>query len=454
MNDQTLRFRLGIFVLASIILLGIMIVLFGGFPSYFKRTDTYVIVFDDVHGIAPGAPVRRSGVRIGEVRSILLENETGKVNVEIRVDGRYTLRKGDRAAIVQGLLGGDASVTFLPPADPKKVDNTPIEAGAVIQGETTPDPGIAMQKAADLVDPAKEALIEVRNVMRRLDRMGPTMEEAMHDFRDLSRATRELAPELRKTNQELQTLAKPTRETLAEVQMTARYWGKVGERVDVLLKTNEDKIVKSIERMELALKQANELLGDENQKLIRETLRNTRNASTQFESLTKDTSEMIKDTRVTLRQVTETMKRADEAIQDLQKTLKPLGDRGPGVFKNLDESSENLNKTLKDLRELMQVIARSDGTIQRLLTDPALYNNLNDSAEMVTKLMPRLDRILRDMEIFSDKLARHPELIGIGGVIRPSSGLKESPSVIPYRVIPTHTPPPSVIPFRVREWHH
>jgi hypothetical protein len=40
------------------------------------------------------------------------------------------------------------------------------------------------------------------------------------------------------------------------------------------------------------------------------------------------------------------------------------------------------------------------------------------------------------MEIFADKLARHPELIGLRGAIVPSIGLKESPSVIPYRVIP------------------
>jgi phospholipid/cholesterol/gamma-HCH transport system substrate-binding protein len=106
------------------------------------------------------------------------------------------------------------------------------------------------------------------------------------------------------------------------------------------------------------------------------------------------------------------------------------------MFKNFGDSADNLNKALKDLREIMQVVARSDGTVQRLLSDPALYNNLNDSAIMVTKILPRLDRVLRDMETFSDKLARHPELIGLRGAIVPSIGLKESPSVIPYRVIP------------------
>ena len=85
----------------------------------------------------------------------------------------------------------------------------------------------------------------------------------------------------------------------------------------------------------------------------------------------------------------------------------------------------------------MQVFARSDGTVQRLLGDPSLYNNLNDSALMVTKILPRLDRVLRDVEIFADKLARHPELIGIGGAIRPSTGIKESPFAPPhYRIYP------------------
>jgi len=40
--------------------------------------------------------------------------------------------------------------------------------------------------------------------------------------------------------------------------------------------------------------------------------------------------------------------------------------------------------------------------------------------------------VLRDVEIFADKIARHPEQLGLGGVLRPSSGLKESPTIIPY----------------------
>jgi phospholipid/cholesterol/gamma-HCH transport system substrate-binding protein len=47
---------------------------------------------------------------------------------------------------------------------------------------------------------------------------------------------------------------------------------------------------------------------------------------------------------------------------------------------------------------------------------------------MVTQVLPRVDRIMRDVEVFADKIARHPESIGIGGAVRPSAGLKEGPS--------------------------
>jgi hypothetical protein len=57
---------------------------------------------------------------------------------------------------------------------------------------------------------------------------------------------------------------------------------------------------------------------------------------------------------------------------------------------------------------------------------------------MVTRLIPRLDRVLKDMEVFADKLARHPESLGLGGLVRPSAGLKDAPSRM---FVPAGQPP-------------
>jgi phospholipid/cholesterol/gamma-HCH transport system substrate-binding protein len=47
--------------------------------------------------------------------------------------------------------------------------------------------------------------------------------------------------------------------------------------------------------------------------------------------------------------------------------------------------------------------------------------------------------VLRDVEIFSDKIARHPELLGVSGAIRPSSGAKEAaPTLHWWRMVPNY----------------
>src|SRR5262245_1499298 len=120
MNDQAMRFRLGIFVLGALILLAVLITLFGGFPNYFKRVNGYTIVFDDAQGLTPGTPVRRSGVRIGEVRKLQLDNATGKVNVGIEVEEGYTIRKADKPTLIRGVFGSDTSITFAPPGPDEK----------------------------------------------------------------------------------------------------------------------------------------------------------------------------------------------------------------------------------------------------------------------------------------------------------------------------------------------
>ncbi|HZZ80293.1 MAG TPA: MlaD family protein, partial [Gemmataceae bacterium] len=429
MNEQSIRFRFGIFVLAALILLAVLTILFGGFPNYFKHTTDYTIVFANAPGIAPGTPVRRSGVRIGEVRSVTLDNETGEVKVEISVEERYMLRKADNPTLVQGLIGGDSAISFVPPENLKGADLTPVAPGAVLQGVAPADAGRIVQKTADLLKPAEEVLLEFR-------KLGPVAKETLEEFQKVAKMTQSVGPQLEKAANEVSKLAQATREqipelkkTNEEIRETVRIWGKVGERTDVLLKVNEEKINRSVDRMEETLKRLNDVLGDENQKNLRDTLRNAKNGSKEFE-------ELMKDSRVTVKQANDSLKRVDETLADLQKAMKPFSDSGPRIFKNLDEGTDSLNKTLKDLREIIQVVARNDGTIQRLLSDPSLYNNLNDSAAMTTKILPRLDRVLADVEIFADKIARHPELIGLRGAVFPSSGLKEAPTTQPYRVFP------------------
>jgi phospholipid/cholesterol/gamma-HCH transport system substrate-binding protein len=420
MNDQAVRFRLGIFVLGVLILLGVLIILFGGLPNYFKPSETYYIIFDSAPGVSAGTPVRRSGVRIGEVRTFTLDDQTGTVRVEISVSPEYSLRLQDQPTLSQGLLGGDATIDFVPrPPDGKEVLVGIVEPGSTLEGVTQADAGTLVQKTTEVMPPAKESMEELRKALRRFDKMAPLMEETLKEYRDIGKATRQVIPDLRRTNEEL--------------QLAARNWSKVGERFDVLLQNNETKIVQAIDRLQDALKRISDVFSDQNQKNLSIALKNVKNSSERLDPILADTEKMIKESQKTLERVNESLRKTDDVLTNMQKATKPMADRSEKIFKNMEETTDQLNKALGEARELMRLIGRGDGTLQKLLTDPCLYNNLNDTAYMVNKLMPRLDRILRDVEIFADKIARHPEALGVGGVVRPGNGLKSPPTALPWK---------------------
>jgi phospholipid/cholesterol/gamma-HCH transport system substrate-binding protein len=73
MAERRVGFRLGVFVAGSFIALTGLAILFGGTPHLFVNRVKYTLLFPEAPGIAPGTPVRKSGVRIGEVQSLDLD---------------------------------------------------------------------------------------------------------------------------------------------------------------------------------------------------------------------------------------------------------------------------------------------------------------------------------------------------------------------------------------------
>jgi phospholipid/cholesterol/gamma-HCH transport system substrate-binding protein len=372
MNEQTIRFRLGVFVLGALLLLAVLIILFGGIPALFHRYNHYTILFNDATGVAAGTPVRRAGVRIGEVESVGLDEEASKARVGIKVESGYSLRKDDVPVLVRGLIGSDVAIDFIrrrPREGPP--DTSPVEPGSVIAGGSAPETGDLARQAAGLVAPARETLEEMQKVFARLDKLMPVLEDGLREFRDL---------------------AKDGRDTLPTLRDTARSLTKASDRFDGLLRANADKISDSLDRLKTVLERASATFSPENQ-----------------------------------RNLTESLQRANAVTIDLKKASGPLAERTPAILRNLDEGTDRLNRALGDLRELLRVAGKSEGTLQRFLTDPTLYNRLDEAACMVTRILPRVDRIMQDVEVFADRIARHPESLGLGGVVRPASGLKEAP---------------------------
>jgi ABC-type transporter Mla subunit MlaD len=522
MTERGMRIWIGAFTLGSMVLLGWLIILFGTAPNLFKSTWQYTFRFPDAQGINPGSPVRRSGVRIGEVRDVVLDDEAGDVKVLVALDKRFTLRHSDDAVVVTGLLGGDSSIEIVPRQPPEEgqppLDRSPVPPGTEVKGLRQPTFNMVLNQASGMVPTAQETLNDIRKSVQRLEKFLPVFEEAVkeyqglakdlrgltpgarqtlediqeitkearkavptftrtaEDIQQLARAVREAVPdgrtalkqagellevtrkavpnlvktfdEFRDLSQEARTKALPSltktsdevrelvkevrgipgeaRKTLEEFGATARTWGKVGERLNVLVEANQDKVVKALDNINDVLMRLAGTLSDANQTNLSEFLRNTRAASGNFESISRNVDEITREGRKTVPRLNSALEKADGFLKDLQGATNQQGGRIGSITRNLDESLQKLNSALDDLRVMVRTIGQADGTISRLLTDPSLFNKIDQALCSLPGIMARAERIVKSFEVFADKLARHPEAIGLGGVVRPGNGINDA----------------------------
>jgi ABC-type transporter Mla subunit MlaD len=532
MSNRGLRIRLGLFIAVACGLLGVMIVMFGSLPNMFRPSTSYTVRFAEAPGLAPGAPVRRSGVRIGEVRSITLDEERGIVRVLLAIRDPYRIRKNEQATLVTGLIGSDTAIDFVPRPgeDGEPIDREPVDPGGELVGARAATVSTLLKGASEVVPSTQETLAEIRKSLQRIEKLAarveksvPLADETMRSYRDLARRAQQTIPEVEKTNSQMQDLIRSAREVVPDVQRTAEQYRllaqdartaipsllkasrevaefaegaknalptiersaeefrdlasdirralpkvesavedvaatargaqKLIEELDVFWLKNRGTVEESLNNLNRSLGQVSKLLSDDNINKTTATLTNLRTASDDFPKIARNSADISEQGKTTVRRlnarlgemekvladVQKLVNDADPVVRDLRKVSGPLGERSERISRNIDETAEKLNQTLSDVRALMRVLDRSDGILRKVLTDPTLYNNVECATSMVVRMIPRLDRILKDFETFADKLARHPELIGAGGALRPSNGLKNPPTP------PVSTQPPAVI---------
>lgn len=213
--------------------------------------------------------------------------------------------------------------------------------------------------------------------------------------------------------------------TLASFQSTSDEWQKVGHNLNSLLETNRGQLDVVVERTADSLheftmamrsftesaNQANAIIGDaKNQENLRRTL--------------ESVPIMVEDTRAVIGAVRMAVQKADENLANLAEATGPLAERSASIAHRLDTTLANLESLSGELNEFVQLASHENGTLKAIVSDPSLYRNLDQSAESLNVLLTNLGPVLRDLRVFSDKIARHPEVMGLGGAISPSDGTK------------------------------
>jgi phospholipid/cholesterol/gamma-HCH transport system substrate-binding protein len=355
MNDRVMQFRVGVVVLATAIIAGILVVLFGDLPSLVQASYPLKMSFADARGISTGTPVRKNGILVGRVASVELD-ERGGVSVLADIDAYVPIYKDEQPRIVSTLLG-DAEIQLVP-------------------GTIRP-PRQRLAQDEMLVGAVSRDPFEVFATLE------PKMGSALDSLAEASAAVTKLSSNL-----------------------------------DKLLLGEDDKFEKMVRKTEsaldafsLAMANINDVMGDPN---ARAKLKETLNGL----------PDVIADLRTTVKGIGTTVDTADRNLRNLEGLTKPLGERGEGMVAQVNQTIGRLDEVLQQAAFFTKALNESQGTLGKLVRDPKVYDDLAQAAANVNGLTKELRPIVNDVRVFADKIARHPEQLGVRGALDRRPGLK------------------------------
>ena len=130
------------------------------------------------------------------------------------------------------------------------------------------------------------------------------------------------------------------------------------------------------------------------------------------------------DLQSTVKGIGSTVDSADRNLRNLEGLTKPLGERGEQMVMQLDKTIGRLDEVLSQAGQFAAALNQSDGTIGRLVKDPQVYEELAQAAANINRISKELRPIVDDVRVFTDKIARHPEQLGVRGALDRKPGLK------------------------------
>ena len=175
--------RLGMFVVATLAALGLVLVVFGGL-RFWERRDTYVIYFDDsVMGLERGADVMFAGIRVGRVERIeLVPDDLRRVKVTIDVERGLPVRADTEATLqfagITGLntidlRGGSPGVARLP-------SGSTIRTGETLVDKFTRTAEQLADRTQELMDGADRVMTNLEDTSEELHAMVAENRVALH----------------------------------------------------------------------------------------------------------------------------------------------------------------------------------------------------------------------------------------------------------------------------------
>lgn len=393
MDERVIRFRVGVIVLSAVFLTGILVLLFGNTGSLLRGGYTIHLHFNDAPGVSEGTPVRKSGILIGRVHSVRFA-EQGGVIVDARINKGVKIYRSEVPEVTGSLLGGDVVIQFVQRPNAPTEPMPPRAGTDDKQSRSGPTTTLTGQKSGQPKSPAKspDQLVEPGEYIEGIVAPSPM--------------------------QFIASMQGDMNEAINALSSAGNEVSKLAGNINKLLESNDEQINRiigeteqAVKAFQLTLDNINDVIGD---KKVRES----------FKKMIDNLPELLDESRAAITSVRTTVEGVDRNLRNLEGLTAPLGERGEQIVMRVDQSVTRLDELLGILSDFGRKLNSGQGTLGKLLNDQDLYDNISAAARNIECVTRELKPIISDARVFSDRIARHPEVLGVRGAIQKSPGTK------------------------------
>lgn len=347
-------------MLAAFAMLGVMVLLFAGVPGMFQSGYELHILTDAAHDVRAGDSLNLAGKQVGRITSVdYTDNDPRKgVTIKAKVGKDIRIPSNIKVVIFENALGRGAYVELKPEGEITGDPFLPNDRATVLKGEATKS-GLVPQ---ELLDAAKG-----------ISKMGDSVSRLAASLEGF------FAPPPTPPATATATGTAPSTATQTSTDQAAPPApGPQGANLHLIFA-----------KLDTALSSWNAVLGDlENQQNIKKTLANlakaTDSAVTAMDSLKQFAAEATKIAGETGKVVTAAGNLTTQAGADMH-----------NLTTKLIEDAEKVSVLMTTLNNAAMKIDKGEGTMGKLINDPALYNTLVDMGKSIDQLSKNFDELIK-----------------------------------------------------------
>ncbi|MBR6434990.1 MAG: MCE family protein, partial [Thermoguttaceae bacterium] len=367
-----MKFRLGLMIICGFVILVTLIVIFSDWQSIFAGNRYKVnVIFQNAPGVKENTPIKQSGILIGRVRKVELVDQGALVTAFIET--QYKLYNNQAFRLTLNILG-DAELNVLQQA-PRTEETKMIKPGEVLEGYMAPS---MLQLATDMQGDIAAAINSITDTSQKLNRILTNLDDVFKDNKD----------DMKGMVSQIRDLAQQTRDLIA--------------KTNAMLSDPEvqEGIHDTIVALPQTIKDAKDVFAE-----FKTTAHKVNGLADSFGTIIQNSGE-------TLNVINQVAKKTDQSLGDLNSITGTLSERKDIWMAKVSRSLDNLDNALLQISEFTTTLNSTDGTIGRLANDPTLYEKIESTIDEIRELKRQLEPVVANAQVFSDKIARHPEQLG------------------------------------------